>query len=437
MTGRTLSWTDVVRLGLVQASIGAVVVLMTSTLNRVMVVELGLAAAIPGALVALHFLVQMWFRPRLGHWSDLGGRRTPVIRMGMALLAFGGADAVAAVALVPTHRAIGLAVAALAFVLIGVGVSAAGTPLLALLADRVPAERRGRAVAIIWLMMIAGFVVTTLVVGRLIEPFSLGRLVFVAAGLSVTAFAVAWLALVGVEGTPEARLVVPSADGRFREAVAHAWRDGATRRFTIFVFVAMLAYSAQDLILEPFAGRVFNLTPGESTHVTSLHQGGMLVGMILTALLSARLGSLPRWAAFGCAASALAFVALAVSPLVGTIAALRGSVLALGLANGTFAIGAIGTMMVRAHGARAGLLMGVFGASQAVAYAIGSFIGAVGSDIGRAVSGSDTRGFMAVFAAEAVLFVVAALLAWDPGATKREALLDSRDGGEALMASLA
>ena len=433
-----LSWAGVARLGLVQASIGAVVVLMTSTLNRVMVVELGLAAAIPGALVALHFAVQMFFRPRLGFWSDAGGRRTPVIRMGMALLGFGGADAVAAIALVPTHRTLGLVAAAAAFVIIGLGVSAAGTPLLALLADRVSAERRGRAAAIVWLMMIAGFVVTTLVVGRLIDPFSFSRLMLVAIGVSLVAFTVAWVALAGLEGAGRAPMLMPSSDSSsFRYALSNAWRDPATRRFAIFVFVAMLAYSAQDLVLEPFAGSVFQLTPGESTRIASVHQGGMLVGMLLTAVLSARWGSLPRWAAFGCAASALAFVALAVSPLVGTVGALRGSVLALGLANGTFAIGAIGSMMVRARGGQAGLRMGVFGAAQAIAYAIGSFIGAAGSDIGRALSGSDARGYMAVFAAEAVLFLVAAVLAWDSSTRKRESLVDSRNGGDALMASLA
>jgi len=433
-----LSWAGVARLGLVQASIGAVVVLMTSTLNRVMVVELGLAAAIPGALVALHFAVQMFFRPRLGFWSDAGGRRTPVIRMGMALLGFGGADAVAAIALVPTHRTLGLVAAAAAFVIIGLGVSAAGTPLLALLADRVSAERRGRAAAIVWLMMIAGFVVTTLVVGRLIDPFSFSRLMLVAIGVSLVAFTVAWVALAGLEGAGRAPMLMPSSDSSsFRYALSNAWRDPATRRFAIFVFVAMLAYSAQDLVLEPFAGSVFQLTPGESTRIASVHQGGMLIGMLLTAVLSARWGSLPRWAAFGCAASALAFVALAVSPLVGTVGALRGSVLALGLANGTFAIGAIGSMMVRARGGQAGLRMGVFGAAQAIAYAIGSFIGAAGSDIGRTISGSDARGYMAVFAAEAVLFLVAAVLAWDSSTRKRESLVDSRNGGDALMASLA
>ena len=82
--------------------------------------------------------------------------------------------------------------------------------------------------------------------------------------------------------------------------------------------------------------------------------------------------------------------------------------------------------------------MGVFGAAQAVAYAIGSFIGAVGSDLGRAISGSDARGYMAVFAAEAVLFVVAAVLAWDPGAgqARRRWWIRAR-AGDALLASLA
>ena len=47
----SFGWLGIIRLGLVQTSLGAIVILMTSTLNRVMVVELGLAAAIPGLLV--------------------------------------------------------------------------------------------------------------------------------------------------------------------------------------------------------------------------------------------------------------------------------------------------------------------------------------------------------------------------------------------------
>jgi BCD family chlorophyll transporter-like MFS transporter len=82
-------WFSIVRLGLVQAMLGAIVVLTTSTLNRVMVVELALPALLPGLLVALHYAVQT-SRPRMGFGSDIGGRRTPWIVGGMVVLALGG-----------------------------------------------------------------------------------------------------------------------------------------------------------------------------------------------------------------------------------------------------------------------------------------------------------------------------------------------------------
>ncbi|HEV2733692.1 MAG TPA: PucC family protein, partial [Longimicrobiaceae bacterium] len=116
---RTLSWPGIARLGLVQAAIGMVVVLMTSTLNRVMVVEVGLAATVPGLLVGLHFAVQA-LRPRMGHGSDASGRRTPWIVGGMLLLVLASVGASAATALLATDRVAGLLAAVVAFALIGV-----------------------------------------------------------------------------------------------------------------------------------------------------------------------------------------------------------------------------------------------------------------------------------------------------------------------------
>jgi BCD family chlorophyll transporter-like MFS transporter len=152
----------IVRLGLVQAAIGAVVVLMTSTLNRVMVVELGLPAAVPGALVALHFGVQFLLRPHFGHLSD-GRRRTGWIVGGLALLALSGIGASASTLLIERDHTLGLAAAMVAFLGIGAGASAAGTPLLALVAELIAPAQRARAAATVWLMMIAGFIVTTVV----------------------------------------------------------------------------------------------------------------------------------------------------------------------------------------------------------------------------------------------------------------------------------
>ncbi|HYN77329.1 MAG TPA: BCD family MFS transporter [Lamprocystis sp. (in: g-proteobacteria)] len=413
-------WLGILRLGLVQAALGAVVVLTTSTINRVMVVEFALPAMLPGALVALHYAVQI-LRPRLGYGSDLGGRRAPWIIGGMAVLALGGVLAALATALMVSDRLSGTALAVIAFTLVGGGVGACGTNLLVLLAKRVDERRRAAAATTVWLMMIVGFVVTAGVAGHFLDPFTPARLILVTATVSAIAFAVTVLATYNIEGAARARAeaVAPPRSSSFRAALSEVWSEGRARRFTIFIFVAMLAYSAQDLILEPFAGTVFGFTPGESTRLAADQHGGVLVGMVLLALLGStawgrRLGSMQTWTIIGCVASAAALLNLAVGGQVGAGFPLRWAVFALGAANGLFAVAAIGSMMAlvgEGREQREGVRMGLWGAAQAIAYAIGGFLGTAAIDLMRAIMDSPAPAYAAVFGVEALLFLVAAGLA--------------------------
>jgi MFS transporter, BCD family, chlorophyll transporter len=415
--GGSLSWPSIARLALVQVAIGAVMVVMTSTLNRVMVVELGLAASIPGALVALHFAVQL-LRPRMGFSSDAAGRRITWIVGGMAVVSISAFGAAGATALMAVSPAGGLALALLSFVALGVGISAASTPLLAFLAERVEEQRMAGAAALFWILMIAGMILTAGVAGTLLDPFSMERMLAVTGGVCALAFLAS---LVAVWGRRDGIVVnafrgtrSEAGGGRnasFRETFQAMWEDPQSRRFAIFVFVSMLAYSAQEIILEPFAGQVFGMTPGESTRVAGLQHGGALVGMIFGAVAASRFGSLPRWAAAGCVGSALALLSLSVMPTLGSVAGMKASIFALGLANGVFAVAAIGAMMgltVKGRAGGAGLRMGFWGAAQALAYGAGGFVGAALSDVARTLLGSPAAGYVVVFLLEAVLFVAAA-----------------------------
>ena len=415
-----LGWGGIIRLGLVQTAIGAIVVLTTSTMNRVMVVELALPAALPGALVAFHYALQV-LRPRLGHGSDAGGRRTPWIVGGMAVLALGGALAAAATAWMSVSTAWGIALALVAFTLIGLGVGACGTSLLVLLAKRVEPGRRATAATLVWVMMIGGFALTAGVAGAALDPYSPARLVAVTAAVSVLAFVTTVFAVRGVEPatagpTREAAVAAPP----FRQALAEVWAEPRSRLFTIFVFVSMLAYSAQDLILEPFAGIVFGFSPGESTKLSGVQHGGVMAGMILAAVAGragrkagASAGATRAWTTGGCLASALALVALSLAGLGGPAWPLRTIVFALGVANGAYAVAAIGAMMqlAGAGGRREGVRMGLWGAAQALAFGLGGFSGALASDLARLALGSPVLSYVVVFAAEAALFVAAAVLA--------------------------
>ena len=416
---RSLGWLGIIRLGLVQTALGAIVVLTTSTLNRVMVVELSLPAMLPGLLVGVHYAVQM-ARPRFGHGSDVGGRRTRWIVGGMALLAFAGTLAAAATALVPVSQVAGIALNFLAFLMIGVGVGAAGTSLLALLASRVEPERRAAAATIVWLMMIFGMAATAGIAGSLLDPFTPMRLLAVSASVSTLALLLTIAAVWGVE----ARFAETAQEPRtgstdFRAALAEVWADDGARRFSIFVFISMLAYSGQDLVLEPFAGHVFGLTPGESTSLSGIQHGGVFAGMVLVAVTSTALRifrtvPLQVWAVGGCAVSALALAGLVAGGYVGQGWPLKTNVFLLGLANGAFAVAAIGSMMALAGTAgprKEGIRMGLWGAAQAIAFGLGGFLGTVAVDVVRFFTGSPLQAYVLVFAAEAILFVWSAKLA--------------------------
>ncbi len=180
----------------------------------------------------------------------------------------------------------------------------------------------------------------------------------------------------------------------------------------------MLAYSAQELLVEPYAGLVFGLSPGVTTKLAGLQHGGSLAGMIVVAICASalggpRLGDLRLWTVGGCLASASALAAVAVTGLIGAgPGPLRAAVFALGFGNGVYAAAAIGTMMgLAAKGARAGTRMGLWGAAQALALGAGGLLASALVDLARLALGSPLNAYVVVFAAEALAFVASAWIA--------------------------
>jgi BCD family chlorophyll transporter-like MFS transporter len=412
---RHLTWLAIFRLGLVQMAIGSVVVLTTSTLNRVMVVELALPAMLPGALVALYYVVQL-SRPNWGFRSDAGGARTPWILGGMAALALGGVAATLGVIAVERSLALGIAVSVAAYALIGAGTGAAGTTLLALLATATAPERRAAAATITWLMMILGIALTAAGVGAVLDPYAPARLLEIVAAVCAAAVVLTALAMWGIERglthLPE------SAAGRqpFRAALAEVWAEPRARAFAIFVALSMTAYFMQELILEPFAGHVFGFTPGQSTSMAGLQNGAVFLGMLTIGVAASglKLVSLRLWTAGGCLGSAGALAMLAFAGLGAPAAPLLPAVFALGYFNGVFAVAAIGSMMQLAgdgREGREGTRMGLWGAAQAMAAGFGGFVGAAAVDLMRRLVADPAEAYGAVFLAEAALFLAAAALA--------------------------
>ena len=431
-----LTWPQIARLGLVQASLGSIVVLTTSLLNRVMVVELALPAILPGALVAIHYFIQL-IRPRMGFGSDQTRRASPWIRGGILVLASGGVLAAASTILLSNSIVLGITLATVAFLMIGIGVSSSGTALLVLLAKRVEPKKKAAAATCVWLMMIFGFAFTASVSGKFLTPFSFERLLMISSIVSAIAVIVTFLAIWGMESpitknqqlatnVDEAESESPSK-ASFREAFAEVWKESRVRSFTWFVFISMLAYSSQDLILEPFAAVAFGFSPAETTTLSGLQNGGVLVGMLVLAFVTSKaksqtLTTLSNWTIGGCLASALAMLGLVLSGPITNVMFFKATVFLLGIFNGAFSIAAIGSMMQFASvgsARREGVRMGIWGASQAMAFGLGGIIGTGLSDIARIILGEPASAYAFVFFLEGVLFVVAAYLSYQTRTQKQ------------------
>ena len=228
----------------------------------------------------------------------------------------------------------------------------------------------------------------------------------------------------------------------FLQALRRVWDEADARQFTIFIFVSMLAFSAQDLILEPFAGLVFGFTPGESTRLSGVQHSGVLVGMIVVALAGSRRArptseTLRNWTVGGCIASALALLGLVAGGALGGEWPLKANVFLLGAANGAFSIAAIASMMQlagRGETGREGVRMGLWGAAQAIAFGLGGLGGAVASDVARRIIDDTGLAYGSVFLAEGFLFLAAARLAAAISTRPQTAASDIRMGASQAAA---
>ncbi|MEL6169389.1 MAG: BCD family MFS transporter [Pseudomonadota bacterium] len=411
-----MSWLQILRLGLVQMALGSIVVLTTATMNRVMVVELAFPATLPGLLVSVYYATQ-FLRPKFGHGADQGGRRTPWILGGVFVLAAGAVGAAGAVWIMGVRPGLGILVAVPSFVLIGLGIGAAGTNLLALLAARVSEGRHAAAGSAVWIMMIFGLAATGITAGLLLDPYSPARLLAVTLGTATVAVLLAVIGVWGQERGPT-RPPPPRAVN-FGRIARELLADRRVRAFTAFVFASMLAYNLQDLILEPYAGHVFGMTVGESTALGGTMHAGALSGMIVVLLFGSALARwipvpVRVWIVSGCVVSGLALTAMAFGGLQAETWPLTPNVFVLGFANGIFAVAAIGAMMTLAREgdeAREGARMGIFGAAQAIAFGLGALLGTLAADVMRGLVSDAALAYGTVFVIEGAIFLVAAVLA--------------------------
>ncbi len=363
------------RLSLFQISVGMAAVLLTGTLNRVMIVELGVSSALVAAMVALPLLFAP-LRALIGFKSDthrslLGWKRVPYIWFG-SMLQFGGLAIMPFALLVMSGDGVAPALygeifAAVAFLMVGAGMHTTQTAGLALATDLAPQESRPRVVALLYVMLLAGMLLSSVVIGTLLQTFTPLRLIQIIQGTAALTMVLNIIAL----WKQEARNAAATAPNRARPAFSPSWKafvaPGRTRRLLVTVGLGAAAFAMQDVLLEPYGGEVLGLGVGQTTLLTALWAGGTLAGLGLAARqLGAADASDPhRFAGLGVTVGIFAFSCVLLSAPIGSVPLFCIGIVGIGFGGGLFSVGTLIAAMGLADESGTGLALGAWGAVQA------------------------------------------------------------------------
>ncbi len=421
---RDLPLKRLLRLALFQVSVGMATVLLTGTLNRVMIIEMH----VPATLVALMVSLPLLFAPLRAligfrsdtHRSFLGWRRVPYIWMG-TMLQFAGLSIMpfalillSGISDAPAY--VGQLGAGLAFLLVGAGLHTTQTAGLALATDIAPEESRGRVVALLYLMLLLGTVLSALIFGMVLDEYTPLRLIQVIQACAVLTMALNCVAL----WQQEVRNPALTAPDKHRPGFRAAWgryaSTGQARRFLLAVGLGTAAFSMQDVLLEPYGAEVLQLGVGATTRLTALLAAGTLVAFAVAARLLARGADPYRLAATGALLGLPAFAAVIFAAPAASLELFCAGAALIGFGSGLFAVGMLMAVMAMETGGQTGLALGAWGAVQATAaggaIALGGtlrdlFAGfAARGTLGPAFSGPSVS-YSIVYAVEIVLLFLA------------------------------
>lgn len=426
-----LPLTRLLRLSLFQVSVGMALVLLVGTLNRVMIVELGVPASLVGLMIALP-LVFAPFRALIGfnsdnHKCELGWRRVPFIWKG-TLLQFGGFAIMPFALLVLAGKGqadaaplwIGQSAAALAFLLVGAGLHTVQTTGLALATDLTPPESHPKVVGLMYVMLLLGMIGSALAFGVALQDFSPGRLVQVIQGAALTTMMLNGIAMWKQETRKPLRERVASAvpDPSFRESWATFCKGDQTVRRLVIVGIGTMAFAMADILLEPFGGQVLNFSVSATTKLTALLAAGGLLGFWYASHALGRGGDPYRMAHTGAVIGLPAFVCVILAAPFGMPSLFLIGNFLIGFGGALFGHGTLTATMNRAPAKQAGLALGAWGAVQATAAGVGMALSGAIRDGVNVVFGSTgevlgfagvAAGYVTVYALEiALLFVTIA-----------------------------
>ncbi len=399
------------QLGLVHLAVAMTLVPINSTLNRVMIKELGLAATVVAILAILPYLFSP-LQVAIGSFSDrhpvFGFRRTPYILLGLVLCVAGVIVSPQVAFLMADNPTQGLLAAALAFGAWGMGYNLSSVSYLSLATELSGEHGRGKTIATMWFMMITSIIVTAIAISRMVEPYSPEALQRAFGMVGSAALVIGLIGLMRLESRSRVSQAVEE-NYSLKQMAAVILKSRQATTFFWYLTLLLAAILGQDVLLEPFAAEAFGLTVQETTRITSIWGTAVLLTILVAGALERRA---PRKlvAQVGNLSALAGFLVILASGLTGSTGVFYTGVLLLGAGTGLSTVANLALMFDLTIPGYVGLFIGAWGVSNALSRLVGTLMAGIVRDGVTALAGDTLLGYLMVFGIEAAMLAVAAVL---------------------------
>ena len=382
---------------------------INSTLNRVMIKELGIAATLVAILASLPYLFSP-LQVAIGSYSDrhpiFGLRRTPYILLGLLLCVTGVAVSPQVAFLMADNPPLGILAAALAFGAWGMGYNLSSVSYLALAAELSGEEGRGKTIAAMWFMMIVSIIITAISLSRMVEPYSPQALQNAFWMVGLAALLIGLLGLIRLESRSKNETRASAENYTFKEMAAVILKSRQVTLFFWYLTLLLAAILGQDVLLEPFAAERFGMTVRQTTGITSIWGTAVLLTILLAGALERRL---PRKlvAQIGNAAALGGFLLIVASGFTASTGIFYSGVILLGAGTGLSTVANLALMFDLTLPGYAGLFIGAWGVANALSRLTGNLVAGIVRDAVTNVGQNPIAGYLVVFGIEAVMLAIA------------------------------
>ncbi len=401
-----------IQLGLIHVALAMTLVPINSTLNRIMIKELAISAALVAGLASLPYLFSP-IQVAIGAFADrypiFGWRRTPYIVIGLALCVLGVSFSPHVAFLLADNFGLGLVVGAILFGAWGMGYNFATVSYFSLATELSGEKGRSRTIAVMFFMMILSIIATSLVLGQLLEIYTPEILSNAFLGVGVVALILGIIGIIGLEPRGEHLKTDDEDSYTWGQMIKMITTNKQATRFFWYLILLLTAILGQDILLEPYSAEAFGLSVQASTWITSIWGFMFLVSLSIGGLIENRVPKLVQ-ARTGAWVGIVAFSLIVLSSVVNSLGVFYLGVILLGLATGLSTVSNLSLMLDMTIAGKVGLFMGAWGMASAVARLAGNMISGVVRDTVTELLENAVLGYSVVFTIEVILLIVSLII---------------------------